>query len=293
MTTKPIEFTATLSGLTIGDAMRPGIVSCRPEEGLASVAATMAGHGIHAMVLEPRTSRNPLIVTDLEVIRAVLTRPDGTCVGEIACEPATTLPSDSLLDQAVAKMAELYVTHVLVTDPASGAPCGVISSFDLVAVISGPQPASARMLRPGLARPASSARTLSGARAGDVMHPGVVTCAPDAPLWAVARIMAEHRVHCVAVAGVGDAGAHGRHFGWGLIDDMELVLASHRGSLDEPAGTIVVAAPPAIKESDSLERAAGLMVKDDARHVVVVGPSGLPSGMISTLDVARILAAPA
>ena len=278
MTTKPIEFTATLSGLTIGDAMRPGVVSCRPEEGLASVAATMAGHGIHAMVLEPLTSRNPLIVTDLEVIRALLTRPDGTCAGEIARELAPTLPSDALLDQAVAKMAELYVAHVLVTDPASGAPCGVISSFDLVAVISGPQPAAARMLRPGLARPAPSGRTLSAALAGHVMHQGVVTCAPDAPLWAVARSMAEHRVHCVAIAGVGDAGAHGRHFSWGLIDDMDLVLASHRGSLDEPASTIAATAPPAIKESDSLERAARLMVKDDARHVVVVGPSGLPSG---------------
>jgi CBS domain-containing protein len=293
MTSKPTEFTATLSGLTIGDAMRPGVVSCPPEEGLASVAATMVSHGIHAMVLEPLTSRNPLIVTDLEVIRAALKRPDGTCVGEIARELATTLPGDALLDQAVAKMAELYVAHVLVTDPASGAPCGVISSFDLVAVISGPQPAAARMLRPGLARPASSPRTLSAARAGDVMHPGVVTCEPDAPLWAVARSMAEHRVHCVAVAGVGNAGAHGRHFIWGLIDDMDLVLAAHRGTLDEPAATIAVAAPPAIHESDSLERAAGLMVNDDTRHVVVVGPSGLPSGMISTLDVARILAAAA
>jgi CBS domain-containing protein len=293
MTAKPIEFTATLSGLTIEAAMRPGVVCCRPEDGLASVAATMAGHGIHAMMLEPLTGGNPLIVTDLEVIRALLTRPAGTCVGAIASEPATTLPSDALLEQAVAKMAELYVTHVLVTDPASSAPCGVISSFDLVAVISGPQPASARMLRPGLARPASSAQTLSAARAADVMRPGVVTCAPDAPLWAVARMMAEHRVHCVAVAGVAEAGAHRRHFSWGLIDDMELVLAAHRGSLDEPASTIVVASPPAIKESDSLERAAGLMVKDDARHVVVVDPSGWPSGMISTLDVARILAASA
>jgi CBS domain-containing protein len=293
MTTKPIEFTATLSGLTIGDAMRPGVVSCRPEEDLASVAATMAGHGIHAIILEPLTSRNPRIVTDLELVRAMLKRPDGSCAGEIARDSAATLPSDASLDQAVAKLAELYVAHVLVTDPASGAPCGVISSFDLVAAISGPQPAAARMLRPGLARLAPSGRTLGEALAGHVIHQGVVTCAPDAPLWAVARSMAEHRVDCVAIAGVAEAGLHRRHFNWGLIDDMEIVLATHRRSLDEPATTIVAASPPAVNDSDTLEHAAELMVRDDARHVVVVGPSGLPSGIISTLDVVGILAAAA
>jgi CBS domain-containing protein len=273
--------------------MRPGVVSCPPEEGLTTVAAAMAGHGIHAMLLEPLTSRNQLIVTDLELIRTMLERPDGSCAGEIARDSATTLPSDASLGQAVAKMAELYVAHVLVTDPASGAPCGVISSFDLVAVISGSQPAAARALRPGLARLASGGRTLSGALAGDVMHHGVVTCAADAPLWAVARSMAEHRVHCVAIAGVAEAGPHPRHFTWGLVDDMELVLATHRRSLDEAATTVVVAAPPAVNESDTLAHAAGLMVRDDARHVVVVGASGLPSGIISTLDVVRSLAAAA
>jgi CBS domain-containing protein len=293
MTAKTIEFTATLSGLTVHDAMRPGVVSCRPEESLTSVAAAMAGHGIHAMLLEPRISRNSMIVTDLELIRTMLNRPDGSCAGEIARESVTTLPSDALLDQAVAKMAELYVAHVLVTGPASGAPCGVISSLDLVAVISGLQPAAAPAVRPGLARLAPGARTLSGALAGDVMHHGVVTCGADAPLWAVARSMAEHRVHCVAIAGVAEAGPHARHFTWGLIDDMDLVLATHRGSLDEPATTVVVSAPPAVNESDTLAHAAGLMVTDDVRHVVVIGPSGLPSGIISTLDVVRNLAAAA
>jgi predicted transcriptional regulator len=109
----------------------------------------------------------------------------------------------------------------------------------------------------------------------------------------VARSMAEHRVHCVAIAGVAEAGPHAEHFAWGLIDDMELVLATHRRSLDEAATTVVVSAPPAVNESDTLAHAAGLMVRDDARHVVVVGPSGLPSGIISTLDVVRSLAAAA
>ena len=41
----------------------------------------------------------------------------------------------------------------------------------------------------------------------------------------------------------------------------------------------------------TLERAASLMASHDATHVVAVGRSGLPSGVVSTLDVIRILAA--
>ena len=69
------------------------------------------------------------------------------------------------------------------------------------------------------------------------------------------------------------------------------MVALHRGALAEPAATIAATAPIAVKESEMLDRAAALMVEHDISHVVVVGHSGLPSGMVSTLDVAGILAA--
>jgi CBS domain-containing protein len=121
------------------------------------------------------------------------------------------------------------------------------------------------------------------------MTPGVVTCVPDAPLSTVARTMAEHHVHCVAVAGVDTE--RGDHLTWGLIEDMDIVLALHRGAVTEVAAVIASTAPVAVAEGDSLEHAAHLMVEHDTSHVVVVGRSGLPSGMVSTLDVARVLGA--
>jgi CBS domain-containing protein len=288
MTTQPSESTATLTGLTIGDVMRPEIISCRPEDELGQVAATMVTHGIHATLLEPLTNTHPLIVTDLELVRAAVERPSGTRAGELTSEPAPMLDSSASVSEAVAKMAELYVTHLLATD-AAAAPCGVLSSFDIVALIGGYRPAHARTLHPAPAACAADTRSLNERLAREVMHPGIVTCAPDAPLWTVARSMIEHHVHCIAVAGVGGAGAHG-HFSWGLINAMELVLAAHSGTLGEAAATIASASPPAVNDSDTLQRAARLMINDDARHVVVIGGSGLPSGMISTFDVARVLA---
>lgn len=276
-----------LSGVTVLDAMHPGVVTCLPDDGLATLAAIMVTHGIHAVALASLDRVAPLIVTDLELVRAALERADARAA-EIAREPVASLPADAPLDQAVTMMAERYVAHLLATEPGSGAPVGIVSSFDVAAVLGGHEPRVARMLRPAPARPLVSARTLSQVRVGDAMHPGIATCPADALLSTVARSMAEHRVHCVAAAGIERPG---QHLTWGLITDMDLVLALHRGALAQPAATIAATEPIAVDEDESLDRVAALMVEHGTSHIVVVGSSGLPSGIVSTHDVMGVLAA--
>jgi CBS domain-containing protein len=99
-------------------------------------------------------------------------------------------------------------------------------------------------------------------------------------------MMAEHRVHCVGVAGV-DRHAH---LTWGLITDLGLILALHRGAEAEPAGSIAATEPIAVEEHETVDRVAAMMVDHDTSHLVVVGRAGLPAGIISTLDVVEILA---
>jgi CBS domain-containing protein len=278
-----------LVGLTVHDVMHPGVVTCLPDAALSTVASNMAIHGIHSVVLSQPERGTPLIVTDLELVRAALEGADDARAADIAREPAATLSSDASLDDAVVMMAIGYVAHLLATDPSSGAPAGIISAFDVAAVVGGWQPRLARLPRP---EPATMprARTLRETSIGDVMHRGVATCLPDTPLSVVARSMAQHRVHCVAVGGVDNSGGGGEHLIWGLIEDLDLVVALHRGSLAAPAGASAESAPVALREDASLERAAALMVDHDTTHVVAVGESGLPTGMVSTLDVAWILA---
>lgn len=287
MTTQHPPTESPLIGVSVLDAMRPGVITCLPDDGLSRVASIMVGNGIHVVVLAAPQLDAPLMVTDLELVRAALEQPAATAA-DVAREPVARLPSDAPLDQGVAVMAERYVSHLLATEPGSGDPVGIVSSFDIAAVLGGEQPRYARMLRPGLARPSLSARALREARVGDAMHPGIATCPADASLFTVARTMAEHRVHCVAVAGVERSG---QHLTWGLIGDMDLVLATHRGAFSEPAAALAATEPVAVEEDESLERVAALLVEHDTRHAVAVGRSGLPSGMVSTLDVARILAA--
>jgi CBS domain-containing protein len=286
--TKPRAASASpVDEVSVIDAMRPGVVTCLPEDRLATVAAIMVTHGIHAVVLGPVEERTPLIVSDLDLVRAALERADARA-SDIAREPVATVDADAPLGDAVAMMSERGVGHLLVTGPGSAAPAGVVSSFDVASVLGGQQPRLARMLRPGPARPSPSARALSQARVAEVMHRGVTTCLADATLPTVARTMAEHRVHCVAVAGIERPG---NHLTWGLIDDTDLLAALHRGALNEPAATIAATSPIAVEEQDSLERAGALMVEHDATHAVVTSPAGMPSGILSTLDLASILGA--
>lgn len=190
MTTQPAECTECLADLAVGDLMTPHIISCQPEDNLAQIAATMVSHGIRATLLEPPTGTRPLIVTDLELVRAALERPTDTQARDLASEPIPTVDDNASVDTAVTKMAELYVRHLLAVDPISGRSCGVISSLDIVAALGGYPPLRGRAFDPEPMR-VTSAQNLNEARAGAITHPGIVTCAPDAPLWNVARSMAD------------------------------------------------------------------------------------------------------
>jgi CBS domain-containing protein len=128
---------------------------------------------------------------------------------------------------------------------------------------------------------------LAHVRVADAMHPGVLTCAPDVPLSEVARIMADHRVHCVVVE---EAGADAVD-SWTVVSDVDLVGAAAADRLDEPAaGRVAATWVPKISADDSLMRAAQLMAERDVGHLIVVGAaSGRPEGIISTLDIAAVL----
>ena len=119
----------------------------------------------------------------------------------------------------------------------------------------------------------------------DVMHTGMLTTDPSTPLRVVARLMAEQRVHAVAVADPG----HARR-PWGIITDLEVAAAAAE-DVDESAGEAAQHEVVTISATDSLSWAAHQMIEHGASHLVVVDPgTGHPIGIISTLDVAAAYA---
>jgi CBS domain-containing protein len=281
-----------LAHTTVADAMNPRVVMCDAETPLPVVAATMAAQEIHTIVVPSPLSARALSITDLDLLHAALEGSVGRTAGDLAREPMLTIDSAATLEEATATMATLDVAHLLVADGGPDAePDGMLSSFDVIAVLSGRDPRLTRTLRPGPARPLVSATRLSATTVGHVMHPGVITCLPGTSLRELAVRMADLRVHCVAVSGVRRDPDGDEHLLWGLVSHMDVIHAAHNGTLSTTAGAFASTAPLALPEDATLEQAATLMAGHDATHVVAVGRSGTPTGIVSTLDVIRILAA--
>lgn len=122
------------------------------------------------------------------------------------------------------------------------------------------------------------------------MTTGVIHCAPHTPLRGVARIMAESHVHAVYVFDFGDEDDVTAEM-WGLVSDLDLVAAA-RGDFDARTARDASVTPLVdIRSDDSLDRAAQLMAEYGVSHLAVIEPgTRRPVGVISTLDLARVLA---
>jgi CBS domain-containing protein len=135
----------------------------------------------------------------------------------------------------------------------------------------------------------SGARELARSTVAASMHEGVFSCARDASLATVAELMASHSVHAVVVVDQPED----VHAVWGVISDLDLVAAASLRDLDEQTAGGTAATPVlTVGPEETLLRAAQLMTEHGAAHLIVVDPGGRPLGVISTLDVARVLAGP-
>jgi len=118
---------------------------------------------------------------------------------------------------------------------------------------------------------------------GEAMTPGVLTCLPLTPLRDVARMMARHHVHAIVVFAIDD---HMRP--WGVVSDLDLVAAI---GTEANAGTVAASPVVTVTADLTLEHAARLLAENETTHLIVLSDTGLPVGVISTLDIARAYAA--
>ena len=121
----------------VDDAMRVGLVTCRPSASPKDAARMMAGYGIHCLIVaDPATGGHsqPLGMVDaLEVARG---EADGRArIEEIATEPVT-IDADAPLADAARAMAEQRISHLIAVQPGTDRPVGVISASDVAAVLA-------------------------------------------------------------------------------------------------------------------------------------------------------------
>jgi CBS domain-containing protein len=130
-------------------------------------------------------------------------------------------------------------------------------------------------------------------KVADVMHPGVVSCPADASLQAVAALMSMHAIHSVFVFDSKLRQDEADAF-LGIVSDLDLVAAAGAGLETRTAGESAVTPILTVTTNEALERAADLMVENSLSHLCVVEPfTRRPVGVLSTIDIARVIATPA
>jgi CBS domain-containing protein len=128
------------------------------------------------------------------------------------------------------------------------------------------------------------------ATVADAMHPGILSCDAEATLTEVARIMSTHHVHCIVVRGAAEDGADESPV-WGIISDFDLLRAGMRADAPDTAAELARQQVIRVETTAALRAAAQLMMTNGTGHVVAVDPqSGHPIGILSTLDIAGVLA---
>ena len=127
---------------------------------------------------------------------------------------------------------------------------------------------------------------LEDARVADAMRHGILSCSADASLRDAARTMSLHHVHTIVVSDPADGSL------LGILSDGALLSALLDSDGDERLlGEVADRDLSTISSSEPLASAAKLMRDRGIAHLVVLdAQSGRPTGMLSTLDVAGILA---
>ena len=147
------------------------------------------------------------------------------------------------------------------------------------------------MVTPPSTSAAAPGSLLAGITVREAMQLGLFHCAPDADLRTLAHTMAERSIHCVVVGGVRRTAHGGERLTYGIASDLDLM----RG-LCEPAGARIASDVATtelitVMPGETLETAARLMSEHGTAHLIVASPqTGLPVGIVSTLDIARVAA---
>jgi CBS domain-containing protein len=133
MSIQPATHTG-LGSVRVADCMHHGIVSCDPSTPAREVAAVMAQNRVHAVALTDRSARRPIgIVTALDVAAAAASGEELTAE-RIAATEFVSVSANQPVQRAAQLMSEHGISHLIVLDPASGVPIGVLSTLDVASV---------------------------------------------------------------------------------------------------------------------------------------------------------------
>jgi CBS domain-containing protein len=135
--------TPSVERANVGDAMHAGILSCDRDATLTDVARMMATHHVHCVVvtgLPPGDqSPEPLVrgvISDLDLIEASVDGGSARTAGTVAQQPIINVNPSTALVVAGRLMLTHRVGHLIVVDPDTQRPIGILSTLDIAGILA-------------------------------------------------------------------------------------------------------------------------------------------------------------
>jgi CBS domain-containing protein len=132
-----------LARRTVREGMQLGLYTCSPDAGIQELAAAMAEHSIHSVVVAGIERRDRGgehlawgIVSDLDLIRALRPGGENATAGELAGTEILTVSPNETLEGAVQLMTEHETAHLVVVSPQTGRPVGMLSTLDVARAVA-------------------------------------------------------------------------------------------------------------------------------------------------------------
>lgn len=134
----------TLETLRVADAMHTGLISCSPDAPLRTVARLMATYRVHAVLVTGHgADRLPGggvwgVISDTDLLRAAQTGDlDEHASWAASALPVLTVTTGDRLARAAQLMTEHESSHVVVIEPQTARPIGVLSTLDVARALAG------------------------------------------------------------------------------------------------------------------------------------------------------------
>jgi CBS domain-containing protein len=132
MTALPLETFTVLNAVQLGLVERPADADVR------SLARAMAEHTVHSVVVRGiQRSRSWGIVSDLDLMAAIRPELADATAGQLAASDPVVVEAGETLGRAAQLMAEHQTAHLVVVDPATDEPVGILSSLDIARFMAG------------------------------------------------------------------------------------------------------------------------------------------------------------
>jgi|SoiMethySBSTD1v2_1073268.scaffolds.fasta_scaffold03587_19 CBS domain-containing protein len=132
----------SLEDSLVSDVMTTGVLSCPLETPLSTVADLMAKHRVHCIVGVGDVTEDDTqlwgLISDLDLVAIAATEGNlhGRTAGDTAATEVVSVSPGESVRRAAQLMSEHGVAHLVVADPSSDKPEGVISTLDVATALS-------------------------------------------------------------------------------------------------------------------------------------------------------------